>query len=63
MSFPPFNPEQVNAEVARAREAEIQLKAERYAELHGNDDPRPGLFARIRARFRHPDTERSPDRS
>jgi hypothetical protein len=51
-AMPPYNPEQLNAEVARAREAELEQRAERYSELHGNDEPMPGLFARIRARLR-----------
>jgi hypothetical protein len=40
MSFPPVDPSRANAEgeVIRARERELEAKAERYARLHPDDE-------------------------
>jgi hypothetical protein len=50
MSFTP--PPELDGELARAREQELEAKAARYAELHPDGEPRPGLIARLLKRLR-----------
>ena len=45
----------LDAELAKSREQELEAKAARYAALHPDEDPRPGLLARLlkALRLRH----------
>jgi hypothetical protein len=52
----PTNPARglANEELSHEQELELERTAERYAELHGRDDPSerpPGIVARIRRRL------------
>ncbi len=38
MSFPPFGPNPLEADVAQERQREIEAEAARYAERHPDDD-------------------------
>jgi hypothetical protein len=47
MSIPPFlPPSELNAQVAEARQEEIELNAERRAQLHAYRDASPGAIRR-----------------